>query len=118
MITSLVSTYDAVKDSEKLFPSNAKVIGKCPRCGSDVVETKKAYSCKTSDCGFALWKDNKFFTAKKKVLTEKVAVELLQSGKVKLTGCYSEKTGKTYNCTVLLDDSGGKYVGFKMEFGK
>lgn len=118
MVKNLVSTYDAVKGSEKLFPSTSKVIGKCPRCGGDIAETKKTYSCVNSACGFALWKDNKFFTAKKKALTEKITAELLKTGKVKLTGCHSEKTGKSYDCTVSLDDSGGKYVNFKMEFGK
>lgn len=42
----------------------------------------------TAKCGDAL------FTAKKKSLTKAVATELLKNGKVKLTGCYSEKTGK------------------------
>ena len=29
---------------------------------------------------------------------------------------YSEKTGKTYDAEVILDDTGGKYVNFKLEF--
>ena len=33
-----------------------------------------------------------------------------------LPGCYSEKTGKTYDAVVLLNDTGGQYVGFKLEF--
>ena len=79
---------------------------------------KKSYSCSDRSCGFILWKDNKFFTLKKKTLTEKIAVELLTKGKTKLIGCYSEKTGKTYNGTVFLDDTGDKYVKFKLEFEK
>ena len=58
--------------------------------------------------------ENKFFTAKKKTITEKIATDLLTKGNAKLTGCYSEKTGKTYDCTVLLDDTGDKYVNFKL----
>ena len=46
-----------------------------------------------------------------------MAKDLLITGKTKLTDCYSEKTCKKYDCTVLLDDTGGKYVNFKMEFG-
>jgi len=49
-------------------------------------------------------------------LTKAIAAELLKNGKVKLTGCFSEKTGKTYDAIVLLDDTGDKYVNFKMEF--
>ena len=33
-------------------------------------------------------------------------------------GCYSEKTGKTYDAAVVLDDDGGKYVNFRLEFDK
>ena len=51
-------------------------------------------------------------------MTKAVATELLKNGKAKLTGCFSEKTGKTYDAIVLLDDTGGKYVNFKMEFAK
>jgi len=35
---------------------------------------------------------------------------------VSMSGLYSEKTGKTYDAVVLLDDTGGKYVNFKLEF--
>ncbi len=120
MVKSLIGTYEVVKGSDALFPrtNGGKSIGKCPRCGKDVLENKKGYCCEDKACGFALWKENKFFTAKKKTFTEKMAKDLISKGKIKLTGCYSEKTGKTYDCTVVLDDTGGKFVGFKMEFGK
>jgi len=118
MTANLVRTYDVVKGSEQLFPSQNKVIGKCPRCGSNVNENKKGFCCENRTCGFALWKENKFFTSKKKTLTEKLVKDLLTTGKCKLTGCYSEKTGKTYNATVSFDDTGGKYVNFDLEFEK
>lgn len=118
MVQSLICTYEVVKGSEQLFPSDRAIIGKCPRCGGDVSENKKGFCCENGTCGFALWKENKFFTSKKKSLTEKIAKELLATGKTKLTDCYSEKTGKTYDATILLDDTGYKYVNFKMEFEK
>ena len=116
MTKSLIKTYTPIKGSDVLFPSTQEAIGKCPRCGNDVTENKKGFCCLNKTCGFALWKDNKFFTAKKKKLTKAIAIELLKNGKAKLTGCYSEKTGKTYDAVVLLDDSGGKYVNFILEF--
>ena len=116
MTVSLVKTYEVIKGADVLFPSTQEILGKCPRCGNDVVENKKGFCCLNKTCGFALWKDNKFFTAKKKSLTKSVATELLKNGKVKLTGCYSEKTGKTYDAVVSLDDTGDKYVNFTMEF--
>lgn len=33
----------------------------------------------------------------------------------KVKGLYSEKTGKTYDATVLLADTGGKYVNYRVE---
>ena len=116
MTDTLVRTYEVVKGGNVLFPSDREAIGICPRCGGNVVENKKGFSCENRDCGFALWKENKFFTAKKKALTKAVATELLKNGKVTMKGCYSEKTGKTYDAIVLLDDTGDKYVNFKMEF--
>jgi DNA topoisomerase-3 len=103
-----------------LFPeakkSNVPALGVCPRCGSAIREGQKGFFCDSRTCGFKLWKANKFWTAKRKELTAQIVTALLKDGKVKLTGLYSEKTGKTYGATVLLDDDGGNYVNFRMEF--
>lgn len=116
MTKSLVKTYEVIKGADVLFPSTQETLGKCPRCGNDVVENKKGFCCLNKACGFALWKENKFFTAKKKNLTKTIAIELLKNGKAKLSGCYSEKTGKTYDAVILLEDTGGQYVNFTLEF--
>lgn len=42
---------------------------------------------------------------------------LLKDGRARLTGCYSEKTGKTYDATVVLEDD-GQYVSFRLEFDR
>jgi DNA topoisomerase-3 len=47
-----------------------------------------------------------------------VATALLKDGRVEMKELYSEKTGKTYDATIVLDDDGGKYVNFKLEFAK
>jgi len=117
MLRELVKTYTPVKGAEVLFPSGREIVGKCPRCGSDVTESKKGFFCENNDCRFGLWKDNKFFALKKKTLTKSVAVSLLKDGRAKLTGCYSEKTGKTYDATVILEDTGER-VNFRLEFDK
>lgn len=116
MLTELTGHYDTVKDASVLFPSNKESLGKCPRCGGPVSELPKSFSCENRDCGFVIWKDSRFFTAKKKKPTRAFVTELLASGRAKLTGCYSERTGSTYDAVVVLDDTGGKYVNFKMEF--
>lgn len=120
MTKDLVSTYEMIEGANTLFPSNHKgeSIGICPRCGSKVIENKKGFCCENRACYFALWKENKFFTIKKKALTKSIAIDLLKKGEASLAGCYSQKTGKTYDAIVILDDKGGKYVNFKMEFPK
>ena len=116
MLRELIQTYAAVPGAEVLFPSEQESIGKCPRCGKNVVEKKQGFFCEDRGCGFALWKNSKFFSAKKKQLTKTVASALLKDGRAKLTGCWSEKTGKTYDATVMLDDD-GKKVSYVLEFG-
>jgi DNA topoisomerase-3 len=114
MTHELVQTYEP--EAGAAFPSDKEAIGVCPHCGGRVTEGKKGFTCENRACGFALWKDNRFFAAKKKELTKKIAAALLKDGRAALTGCHSEKTGKTYDAVVVLDDAGGKYVGFKLEF--
>ena len=115
MVKELVKTYQPVPGAAVLFPSEKETIGPCPRCGGAVTESKKGFFCENRECRFALWKDSKFFSAKKKTLTKSVAAALLNKGRVKLTGCYSEKTGKTYDATVVLEDDGAR-ANYKLVF--
>ena len=121
MISDLVQSYqNATVAPSALSASGREVIGKCPRCGKNVVEGKKSFYCEgyhdTPSCGFALWKNDRFFTSKRKELTKKTAASLLKNGRIALTGLFSEKKGVFYDATVVLDDDGGKYVHFKLEF--
>ena len=116
MLGELMQTYKPIPGAEVLFPSGREVVGKCPRCKADVTETPKGFFCENSACSFALWKNSKFFTAKKKTLTKTLAATLLKDGRAPLKGCYSEKTGKTYDTVILLEDDGQR-VSYKMVFG-
>ena len=115
MVRDLVHTYQVIPGAEVLFPSGRQVVGKCPRCGSDVTESKKGFFCERNECRFGLWRDNKFLTAKRIQLTNQLASALLQDGRAHLTGIWSEKTGKTYNATVVLTDDGQKTL-YRLEF--
>ena len=117
MVSDLVKTYSVIKGAEVLFPSGRDVIGKCPRCGGDVTESKKGFFCETNDCRFGLWRDNKFLTGKKITLTKKTAAALLKDGKIAVKGIYSEKTGKTYDATLVMTDDGEKTI-YSLDFGK
>lgn len=116
MVRELVDTYEMAQDGQVLFDQPKEAIGVCPRCGGQVLDTPKAFSCETKDCGFLLWKNSRFFTAKRKQLTKQVAAALLKEGRVKLKGCYSEKHNTTYDTTVVLEDDGNQ-VRYKMLFG-
>ena len=93
-------------------------IGKCPRCGSPVREGKKNFYCSNRDCAFTMWKNDRFFAERKVTFSPKIAAALLKSGKANVKGLYSPKTGKTYDGTVVLADTGGKYVNYKIEIPK
>lgn len=116
MLSELIQTYRPIPGAEVLFPTGRDAVGKCPRCGADVSETPKGFFCENRSCTFALWKNSKFFSAKKKALTKSLAAELLKSGRAPLKGCWSEKTGKTYDAVVVLEDDGQR-VGYKLVFG-
>lgn len=116
MLRELVQTYEVAKGTEFLFAAPKESVGICPRCSNTVVEVQKGFLCQNRDCGFAIWKNNKWWVSKKKQPTKAIVSALLKDGRVKLTGCYSEKTGRTYDAVVVLEDTGGKYVNFKLEF--
>ena len=116
MLKDLVGTYQVIKGTEYLFTPPREVVGKCPRCGGEVAELQKGFFCQTESCKFAIWKNSKWWAMKKKQPTKALVTALLKDGRARLTGCYSEKTGKTYDAIVILDDTGGKFVGFKLDF--
>ena len=117
MVNDLVKTYSVIKGAEVLFPSGRDVIGKCPRCGGDVTESKKGFFCECNDCRFGLWKDNKFLTCKKITLSKRMATSLLKNGRVAVKGIFSEKTGKSYDADLTMTDDGKKTI-YALDFGK
>ena len=124
MLEALVKSYEsmAASSATSRSPSGRAIVGVCPRCGKNVVEGKKSFFCEgyydKPPCGFALWKNDRFFTAKRKELTKKTVAALLKDGRVRMTGLFSEKKGVTYDATVIMEDTGDKFVHFKLEFDK
>ena len=115
MTRELVSTYPFLSDKEKeRFKEEKPVIGKCPRCGANIYEGRKNYYCSNRDCTFTMWKNDRFFEERKVTFSPKIAAALLKDGKAKVKKLYSPKTGKTYNGTILLADTGGKYVNYRI----
>ena len=119
MAAELVRKYSHIsEDGQKLFQPEKETVGTCPRCGKPVYEGKKNFYCSDRACRFVLWKDGRFWTSRKKELTRKMAADLLKKGRTSVRGMWSEKKGSTYDAVVVLDDTGKKYVRFKLEFPK
>ncbi len=117
MVSELVQDYEVMDGAEVLFPSGRPVIGKCPRCGSPVTESKTGFFCERRSCRFGLWKDNRYLSAKHIILTKKMAEDIIRNGKTFVSGMYSEKTGKTYSAYIVLSDDGEK-TNYSLEFDK
>ena len=119
MVKDTVSNYSHIsEEGQKLFAPDKEVIGNCPRCGKPVYEGKSNFACSDRSCSFVLWKNDRFWTSRKKELTKKMVADLLKKGRTAVKGMWSEKKGNTYDATVILEDTGGKFINFKLEFSK
>ena len=117
MTHDMVRQCNVVSDEHMaLFGPHREPVGTCPRCGNSVIESERNFFCSNRSCHFVMWKDDRFFTSKKKMLTAQMAADLLSNGQVSMEGLYSEKTGKRYAATVVLADTGDKYVNYRLEF--
>ena len=116
MIAGLIQNYEVIRDSEVLMSKESNAVGKCPVCGSSVEEKVKAFFCSNRSCKFALWKNNRYFESIGKSMTSATAQKLLGSGKIKLKGCKSAKTGNTFDATVYMSVSDDGKTQFTMEF--
>ena len=119
MARELVKTYPFLSDDKaQMFKPEREALGSCPRCGSPVYEGKKNYYCSNKECAFVMWKNDRFFEERKTAFSAKIAAALLKSGKANVKKLYSPKTGKTYDGTIVLADTGGKYVNYRIEVQK
>lgn len=86
-----------------------KSIGSCPRCGKSIYEGKSNFYCEGGkDCGFTLWKEDKFNGVS---ITAKNAQELLSKGKTTI----SRKTlDGTEKASYSIRDT-GKYINLVKE---
>ena len=101
MISDLVKNYQIVSDAEILMPKQkSQEIGKCPVCGNDVIEGAKGW----------------YFDSIGKKITASVAEKLLANGKVRMKGCKSAKTGKTFDAVLILETDADGKARFRLDF--
>ena len=119
MLKELISRYSGVSEKQKdQFSHGTKKesLGSCPRCGRPVYEGQKNFYCSDRKCQFALWKNDRFFESQGKKMDAGTVKRLLAKGKIHYKDLRSQKTGRTYEATVVMADSGEGYVKFNLEF--
>ena len=116
MIKDLVQNYEVIGGADTIFPPRGTVMGSCPVCGADVLDRPKGYFCSSKDCRFALWKDNRYFASIGKKLNASIAEKLITNGKVRLKGCKSAKTGKSFDAVLVMNTDEKGSVQFALEF--
>ena len=116
MMKSLVNQYANTPNAPAKAASGAPVVGTCPHCGSDVAEREKGFFCSNRECRFVIWKDNAFFNRLGKRPTRQVVDKLLRDGRARLKDCKSQRTGKTYNASVLMTTEADGRAKFSLEF--
>lgn len=94
--------------------SGSKIVGKCPKCGADVVAKEKLFGCVNRECNFALWKNDRFLAARGKKMTVTLAKAFLSYRKALVKGLIS-KSGRPYDAVVLVNFD-GTYPEYKIDF--
>ncbi len=81
-------------------------LGKCPRCGKNILEGKQNYYCESGKdgCGFNVWKKPKYPNT---TVSAKQMTELLTLGMTSLKAV--SKSGSNYTANFTLEDT-GKYI--------
>jgi len=100
--TKLVEEVRRMEGEKLAAPSRSREpLGSCPKCGSPVIETRKAYSCsawKKTGCDFAIWKQ-----VSGKRLSVSQAKQLLTRGRTAPLKGFKSKAGKPYAAALKLD---------------
>ncbi|MCL1934846.1 MAG: DNA topoisomerase 3 [Defluviitaleaceae bacterium] len=118
----ILNNKSPIDDYKNIFPKKfensniiyKKIKAKCPRCNSNILESKIVFSCENK-CGFVIFKNNKFFLDKKIKLGKQLVEELINNKKVFIKNIYSKTKNKTYDANVILKDT-GVYVNFELDF--
>lgn len=80
-----------------------EILGRCPRCGCEVIETENAYSCTgfKNGCRFAIWKKQKQKMLAKVVFTKSDAKRFL-AGKPSRKSRLLDKKGNSFAAKLIM----------------
>lgn len=107
------TTEEKTDNGDETNPNQIEVFGKCPKCGSDIIEGQKGYGCASwkEGCRFVLWKA----PICGKVLTSHQVKSLLKSGKTPLIKGFKSKSGKSFAAYLIWEDSSEAKLKFEFE---
>ena len=118
---------ETIKDDQKIIirelkgqAHNEEVLGKCPLCNHDIIESTKGYGCSNwqSGCKYVVWKNDKFLATMKKKPTKSMVKSLLKDGVVTVKGLTSKK-GNKFDANLRYEkNANNEYFSWKMEFIK
>ncbi len=95
-----------------------EVLGKCPGCGSDVVEGEKGYGCANwkSGCKFVVWKNDRFLSSLQVTPNKFTVMKLLEKGEV-YSNSFTNKKGTQFSAYLKYEkDPQSGYYNWKMHF--
>ena len=101
-IKNILSTRDVSKFKlQKNYKNDKTILGQCPICGKDIIESTKSFYCSgfKDGCKFSIWKS----IAGKK-LTNTNIKQLLENGITTEIKGFKSKTGKQFNAKLQIND--------------
>lgn len=107
-IKTLLATNDVSKFKlKKDYKSDKTVVGQCPVCGKDIIESSKSFYCSgyKDGCKFSIWK-----TVAGKKLSKTNIKQLLENGITTEIKGFKSKSGKQFNAKLQIVDGKIQFI--------
>lgn len=90
-------------------------LGKCPVCGSDVVETEKGFLCTNyQTCKYGIFKDDKYLALFKKKPNKTMVKSILKKGEAKVKSL-TDKNGNKFDAILTYQKNQNGYFSWFMK---
>lgn len=110
--------FHVIQDLEEKKTSSREVLGKCPVCGSDVVEGEKGFGCTNwkSGCKYVVWKTDRYLQALQVTPNKNTIKKLLETGEV-FSNQFTNKKGEKFSAYLRYEkNEDNDYFRWKMRF--
>ncbi|KLU65185.1 DNA topoisomerase 3 [Desulfosporosinus acididurans] len=101
------------KSGSKIADEGLTLLGKCPRCGHEVIEGQKGFGCSNwkNGCHFVIWKKQLCG----KTITPNQVKSLLKKGRTPLIKGFKSNTGKKFSAYLVWDKPEEGKLKFEFE---